>query len=141
MNRRLLRIIVMVVFAAALGVAGCSQGNESAPLPSWAKHYAPSGTLEPNQLTIPFPSGDKFPNGEERWFLDRDMSGQLVLKVTWRDQTVFLLPVAGLGVNPAQSEIALGGKNYRVVSLTVNTVEVLTGSGWVTLEPVQSPES
>ena len=72
--------------------------------------------------------------------LGRDTSGKVVLRVTWRGQTVFIFPVAGVGVNSVGGEIALGGKNYRIVGMTVNTVEVPNGSGWVTLEPVQDPK-
>lgn len=116
-------------------LVGCAGADNVVPLPGSAKHYSPNGTpLEANQITMPFPYTDKYSSGEERWFLDRDTSNHLVLRVTWKNQDIATFPIDGIGVNPETGEIALGGKNYSVISVTLNSDELPTGSGWVTLQ-------
>ena len=115
-------------------LVGCT-GNNTIPLPISAKHYSPNGvSLDANQITIPFPYTDKYSTGEENWFLNRDSSNHLVLNVVWKNRKVAIFPLTGVGVNTVSGEIALGDNNYNVLSITLNSDELPTGSGWVTLQ-------
>ena len=135
MARYSLLSLIGVFFIIGILLIGCIGTPDVVPLPSSAKHYSPNETpLEVNQITIPFPYTDKFSNGEERWFLDRDTSNHLVLRITWKNQDFAFFPISKIGVNPVTGEIALGNKKYSVLSLTLNSDELPTGSGWVTLQ-------
>ncbi len=126
----------VLIVVLALAVAACSRGGQTVPLPSSAKHYVPVGTLEPGQITVPFPWNEQFADGWERWLVGRDTSGRPVLQVEFHNQTMYSFPIQELGTNRTDGQVTLGGMNYRVVFITVNTDEPGTGSGWITVEPV-----
>jgi hypothetical protein len=131
---KLLGLIIVILMASIFMIA-CAADNETVPLPGVAKHFSPNGTLlEANQITMPFPHTDRFSSGEERWFLDRDTSGHLVLKIAWKNQDIASLPINGIGVTPETGEIALGGKNYDIINVNLNSDDLPNGSGWVTLQ-------
>ena len=103
------------------------------PLPISTKQTAE------NQITIPFPYTDQFPNGIEQWLLDRDTSNHFVLKVLFRSKEVAAFPVNPIGINQVTGKITLGGKEYSVTSITLNNDQT---SGQITLQNgiVSSPD-
>ena len=134
MKKRLLHVFIILLLVAAISLSGCASSNNVVPLPTSAKQFAPDGvTLESNQITIPFPYGDKFSNGEEQWLLDRDTSGHLILKVTWRSIEVATFPVDHIGLNQVSGQITLGRKDYNLISITVNNSSI-PYDGWVILQ-------
>jgi len=134
MARKKLISCSLILLITGTYLVGCT-GNNTIPLPGSAKHDSPNGnSLDANQITIPFPYTDKYSSGEESWFLDRDSSNHLVLDVVWKNRKVATFPLFGIGVNTVNGEIALGDDNYNVLSITLNSDELPTGSGWVTLQ-------
>jgi len=134
MARKKLISCSLILLITGMYLVGCT-GNNTIPLPISAKHYSPNGvSLDANQITIPFPYTDKYSTGEENWFLNRDSSNHLVLNVVWKNRKVAIFPLTGVGVNTVSGEIALGDNNYNVLSITLNSDELPTGSGWVTLQ-------
>ncbi len=129
---------LLLIGGLVIAATGCGHGEQTIPLPSSAKHYVPFGTLEPDQITIPFPWNEKVGKVLESWLMARDTSGHPVVTVTFDYQTIYSFPIEGLGANQNGSLVTLGGEDYRVVSIWVNTDEPVTGSGFVTLEPASS---
>lgn len=116
-------LCLIVIFMFIMYLSGCSK-QTTVPLP-----ISPKVSTE-NQITIPFPYGDKFPGGEELWLLDRDTSNHFVLKVMFKDKEVAKFPIDGIGDTQATGHIVLGDKEYAVKTITLNSDQA---SGWVTL--------
>jgi hypothetical protein len=132
---KLFSILLLAILFVTILFAGCSSVDNIVPLPSLARHYSPNGMiLLENQITMPFPATDKFRGGEERWFLDADNVNHLILRVTWKGQDVATFPINGIGVTQGTGEIALGGKNFLVVDIYLNSDDLPDGSGLVTLQ-------
>ncbi len=129
---------ILLIGGLVIAAAGCGHGEQTIPLPSSAKHYVPFGTLGPDEVTVPFPWNERFGTVWEGWTMDRDASINPVVRVTLDYTTIYSFPIEGLGTNQNGSLITLGGKDYRVASIWVNSDEPQTGSGWVTLEPTAS---
>ena len=132
--RRLIGAILLIG-GLVVASAGCAHGEQTIPLPSSAKHYVPFGTLEPDQITVPFPWNEEFGKVCETWSMGRDTSGRPVVTVTFDNRIIYSFPIEGQGANQYGGPVTLGGQNYRIVSIWVNTDEPGTGSGFVTLEP------
>ncbi len=128
----------VVILVVAITVAGCTGSSGIIPMPTAGnanpdKHYSPGGELPYNQIAIPFPYADNFKNGQERWYLEIDTSGHLVVRVTWKGLEVASFPANGFGINPSTGKIALDGKGYTVVSTHLNYAST-PNSGWVVLQ-------
>jgi len=124
-SRCLLISFVSILFVAIFSGAGCGKQNNDPPLPTSAKQVAK------NQITIPFPYTDQFPNGIEQWVLDRDTSNHFVLKVLFKSKEVAAFPINATQVNQVTGKITLGGKEYSVTSITLNNDQT---SGQITLQ-------
>ncbi|UWG98556.1 hypothetical protein LPY66_07065 [Dehalobacter sp. DCM] len=122
MSKKLLCLVIMLYLI--LLMFGRRSESNIPPLPISAKQ-----TVE-GQIMIPFPYGDKFPSGDERWFLDRDTSNKFVLRVSFRSQDIGKFPVRNTGLNTLKGEITLGGIEYSVVSIYLNNDEL---SGYMIL--------
>ncbi|MHB8126947.1 MAG: M56 family metallopeptidase [Desulfitobacteriaceae bacterium] len=123
-------IIGIVILAAFVTLANAEiiprAENESLRLPSTA---VISG--ETKTLTISFPVSDQFNNGKEQWILDRNTSDHLVLKAMLDNQEKAAFPIKTTGDNQAAGKITLEGKDYSVVSITLNNDQT---SGLVTFQ-------
>lgn len=123
------KILLFVIPFFLLFIVGCGVKDNALPLPSSAK------AISSNTIELPFPYGESI-NGEN-WILDRNHSGDLVLKVKnkGRDVTEFPLTnkngpffVEKLGKQyvggykyKAKGTIQLGTKIYTVLEVDLNT--------------------
>ncbi|WP_434509790.1 hypothetical protein [Desulfitobacterium sp. AusDCA] len=63
--------------------------------------------------------------------MEKDSAGHFWLKVLFNGREKAAFPVKATGVNPTTGEITLDGKDYTVISITLNNDQT---SGWVTLQ-------
>ncbi len=104
--------------------------NDSLSLPASATQ------ITENQIRkIPFPYTERFANGSEQWVLEKDTSkdttNQFLLKVLLNGREKATFPFKTTGVNQKAGKIRLDGKDYAVISITLNNDQT---SGWVTLK-------
>jgi hypothetical protein len=131
MSRHLLLGLCFGLLVTVLLFGGCTH-DDSVPLPGSASRSIPNNTpLPPGQLSIPFPYREKFSSGMEQWVLERDTAGHLVLVVSWITQEIAKFPVDSVGINQVTGVITLGGKDYNVINLTLNSDNE---SGWITIQ-------
>ncbi len=129
---------ILLIGGLVIAAAGCGHGEQIVPFPSSAEHYVPFGTLEPDQITVPFPWNEEFGKVWETWSMSRDASGRSVVTVTFDNRIIYSFPIRGQGTNENGALVTLGGKDYQVAGIWVSTDEPRTGSGWVTLERVRT---
>ncbi len=104
--------------------------NDSLPLPVSAT------PITANQMrNIPFPYTERFANGLEQWVLEKgtekDATSPFLLKVLLNGREKAAFPVNATGINQTGGTITLDGKDYAVISITLNNDQA---SGWVTLQ-------
>lgn len=104
--------------------------NDSLLLPASAT------PITANQMrNIPFPYTERFASGLEQWVLEKDpakdTTSQFLLKVFLNGREKAAFPVKATGINQTGGTIALDGKDYAVISITLNNDQ---DSGWVTLQ-------
>jgi hypothetical protein len=100
-------------------MTGCGHNqNYGIPMPSSAKY---SGDL----IMIPFPYADGgFSGSAERWVIEQEgFPNKLVLNVIYKDKIVASFPVTA-GTNDSSGSIKLSGKEYDIISITLNSDQV-----------------
>jgi len=130
------KIIYLEIFFLIfmLSLSGCNSKN-NIPLPSSAKNISPIDgiILKEGQIIIPVPTIEKFPTGTESWLFNRDLDGNIVLRITWSDNVgnkelgVFNINTGG--ITNLSGEISLSSKVYYFVESSF-----YEGSGWIILE-------
>jgi hypothetical protein len=125
LNRVKIIICSAAFILAVCAMTGCGHyKNYGYPLPSSAKD---SG----DNIIIPFPYAEGgFLGSDERWIVEQGSPDKLVLNVIYKDKIVASFPVTA-GTNDSSGSIRLSGKEYDIVSVTLNSDQV---SGFVKLK-------
>ena len=133
MRNRVFIAFVVILLVSIFFFSGCVKKDNSHSLPTSAKLTAN------NQLTIPFPYTDRFPSATEQWILDQDTSNHFVLEVMYKNNEIATFPVNAIGANQVTGKITLGGKEYSVTSITLNSErtsgQIMLKSGLTTSNP------